>query len=577
MKESRVLIITVVSILLLAACASQAADREDLREKMMLGYQYLEEMDFDMALDTFAAVIEVDEKQTDAYIGMARAYSAKGNQKEAGNSAARGYEATGNKELEDLGSMYERISDHEDQLRKAAELLEDSGKHVSGELEEGESHLFSDLLENLWKDLDSKDTWLVYDGMDYVIVYPTDPEKGEYLLIYPDGHFYLGEVDFAAYSDILAMREAEGADGEAAETEQGEESLSRLLTLPEPEGQGVLAGIGGTGILAEFYTGLWKDGLAEGEGIYVFQKLPEGERYVYYGTFVQGLYDHVSALYGSSELFLRRATGEEVTEEELFSEFGEGIYALTDPERRMTAAFHAEPSYTGIFANMDRFRLMDLVGGIPENADQQLNVIAAGYDEWQKESNPYAFMAAYYAVTDLDHDGLLEIVSTAVGGSGSFSYFTVHEMKESLDGLNMVFSNETDDNDDMTHPDLMLSGRFRTFFREGTYVYITENTGRVGAGYYFGYKAGMTISETGIGFTPAGSYESRPGDGGGMQYTYYDENGNTISEDAYKQLEEGIYSGWDEWVSEWLWIQHLTDDGSLEEHLRESLDGWKIS
>ena len=44
-------------------------------------------MEYDSALDAFAAVIEIDTKQTDAYIGMSRAYSALGIQDEAGKTA----------------------------------------------------------------------------------------------------------------------------------------------------------------------------------------------------------------------------------------------------------------------------------------------------------------------------------------------------------------------------------------------------------------------------------------------------------------------------------------------------------
>ena len=570
MKKNRIRLMAAVSALFLAACASKAASQESLREKLLLGYQYLEEMDFDMALDTFAAVIEVDEKQTDAYIGMARAYSAKGEQKEAQDSAIRGYEATGNKDLEDLGSMYQRIADNEDRLEEAAEILENGGEGIPGQLEEGESHLFSDLLEDLWKDLDSQDTWLVYDGASYVIVYPTDPENHQYLLIYPDGHFYLGQVEFDSYSEILAMRET--GEGEE-ETEEGMES-SLLLTVPDPEGQGFFAGVSETYGLADFYTGLWKDGLAEGEGMYVFQKLPEGERYVYYGTFEGGLYGEAAALYGSSDLFLRRASGEDISDADLLSEFGEGIFALADPERLMSASVHTGPSFQGLFTNMERFRLMDLVGGIPDNADQQLEVMAAGYDKWQKESNPYAFMATYYAVTDLDHDGLLEIVASAVGGSGSFSFFTVHEVKDTLDGLEQIYTNEMGE-DDFSHPDLMIGNEVRTFFRDGTFAYMAENRGRAGAMYYYGYKSGMTVSQDGIDFIPAGSYEARPA-GADMAYTYYDRDGNVISEQAYGQAEEKIFEGWDSWTTEWLWVQYLTDDGSLAERLQESLAGWKV-
>ena len=85
--------------LILSACSTQSREEvaEDLREKLELAFQYLENMEYDSALDAFAQIINIDEKQVDAYIGMARAFSSKGQQKEAGDYAGKGYEATGNR------------------------------------------------------------------------------------------------------------------------------------------------------------------------------------------------------------------------------------------------------------------------------------------------------------------------------------------------------------------------------------------------------------------------------------------------------------------------------------------------
>ena len=340
--KARIEALILAVLLALSGCAGPAASPEDIREKLLLAYQYLEQMDYDNALDAFAAVIKIDEKQADAYIGMARAYSAKGEQEKAKEYAGKGAEATDSEELRNLEDMYSRIGSHEDRLKELADLLRKGGRDIPGELEAGESHLFSELLDGLWTDLDSESTWTIYDGSSYVFVYPTDPEKGEYMLLYPDGHFYLGQVEFTPYSSLA---ETEGSSREP-------------IIVPFFHGQGIWAGVSENGNRADFYTGSWEEGLAQGEGIYVFQTIPEGGRYVFYGSFEGGKFGAYTALYGSDDDFLMHAIGEERDESALFEAFGEGPSGQDEDSLRIPAS-HTGGLFKVSFRNMELFRLLD--------------------------------------------------------------------------------------------------------------------------------------------------------------------------------------------------------------------------
>ena len=443
-----VLAVLILAMSAAAGCgASEGQVKKDVREKLLLAYQYLENMEFDAALDAFAAVIEIDEKQVDAYIGMARAYSARGDHATARETARKGYEATGNTQLETLDLMYERISEKEDKLKELADLIRRSGDGIPGELEEQESHLFSDLLEELWKDLDSEETWAVYDGTDYVIVYPTDPEKGEYLLVYPDGHYYLGSIEFTPYSELLALLGEEEGTDEPAETEEGKEAEEidrEPLIVPEMEGRGILAGVSERNGLADLYMGLWKDGCADGEGIFVFQKLPDGERYVYYGTFSKGAYQDYTALYGSSEAFLMRALGEEVSEEDLLAGFNDGLVSLKGKSEMMTPAVHGENRYAGIFANMDLFRLLDQ--GEKDRVLQELTMLR------NNARSPFAI------------DGRLLYLGT---GWGVYDWDKEHD-------LYVISPNAKDG-----HESYLNEEKGRQADREAMIYYVTDRYGRI--------------------------------------------------------------------------------------------------
>jgi hypothetical protein len=191
-----------------------------------------------------------------------------------------------------------------------------------------------------------------------VIVYPVDPENGQYLLVYPDGHFYLGSIGFTPYSELIAL--TEGEEAESAEEGTSPDDFDREpLIVPDMEGLGTLAGVSERNGLADFYIGQWKDGLAEGEGIFVFQQLPDGARYVWYGTFKAGAYDAAQAFYGSSDLFLMRALGRETEEADLLAELNAGLLGLQGKDGLMEPAIHGEDRYTGAFANMDLFGMLD--------------------------------------------------------------------------------------------------------------------------------------------------------------------------------------------------------------------------
>ncbi|MBQ3974012.1 MAG: hypothetical protein II628_07575, partial [Lachnospiraceae bacterium] len=264
-----------------AGCGSAPGNsKESIREKLLLAYQYLENMEFDSALDAFAAVIEIDEKIPAVYAGMARAYSAKGDHAAARDAAAKGKEMTEVNYFGGLERMYGKISDNEEVLKEIADLLKEGDEKIPGELEESRTGLLSQALDQLWEKLDGLD---IYDliGSD-TLVYPVDPEKGIYLILFPDNRFYLGEVRYIPFSELLSQAENSSKEGEEAEAAIPEMPLSDLV-LPVLEGRGIQAGFDQKQMLADLYIGEWKNSLPDGQGaVYAWQYLEGGARYVYH-------------------------------------------------------------------------------------------------------------------------------------------------------------------------------------------------------------------------------------------------------------------------------------------------------
>ena len=314
---------------------------------------------YDSALDAFAAVIEIDEKQVAAYVGMARAYSAKGDQGAARERAAKGKEITENPYFDKLERMYGKLQDNEDTIKEIAALLKEGEEKIPGELEESRTGLLSETLDKLWEKMDALD---LYDVIgDDTLVYPIDPEKGIYLVLYPDGRFYLGEVRFVPYSELLAQLEETTEEGEETEDISAELPFEDLV-IPVPEGHGIQAGFDDYEKIADLYIGEWKNYAPYGEnGLYAYQYLPDGPRFVFRGTFLKGSFGAPSAVSGSTEDFLQALLEEETSVEDLYRGMpltGRLPFVGEDPSERGIKG-HINGGYNPDFENRELMELID--------------------------------------------------------------------------------------------------------------------------------------------------------------------------------------------------------------------------
>lgn len=66
--------------------------------------------------------------------------------------------------------------------------------------------------------------------------------------------------------------------------------------------------------------------------------------------------------------------------------------------------------------------------------DKQIQVIADQVSVWKGEEEEIYYG---YAVTDLDHNGRLEIIASTCQGSGIYTYSSFYEVNENGDGLDM--------------------------------------------------------------------------------------------------------------------------------------------
>lgn len=105
--------------------------------------------------------------------------------------------------------------------------------------------------------------------------------------------------------------------------------------------------------------------------------------------------------------------------------------------------------------------------------EDQIALIAANYPLWVKSDPvvPYSF-----TVTDLDHNGRLEIISSVCMGTGFFSTNEIWEVNEKYDGL-VLCTGEQDGNG--SYSDL-TTGPWTVIEKDGAYYYIVRDNVRNG-------------------------------------------------------------------------------------------------
>lgn len=127
----------------------------------------------------------------------------------------------------------------------------------------------------------------------------------------------------------------------------------------------------------------------------------------------------------------------------------------------------------------------------PIDVDSQIDIIAANYDSIiseylceaytgneEPESRPFA--GTSFAVTDLNHNGRLELIISCVQGSGIYSYTRFYEISEDHSSLERLCVNG-EDVQDMAGDFLPLAnfedrvGAYDCYMKDGEYYYLVQN------------------------------------------------------------------------------------------------------
>ena len=167
--------------------------------------------------------------------------------------------------------------------------------------------------------------------------------------------------------------------------------------------------------------------------------------------------------------------------------------------------------------------------------EAQIALLAANAQQWVKSDPaiPYSF-----AVTDLDRNGRLEIITSVCMGTGIFTYTDIWEINETYDG---VMRCETDFDEYYSQADIIDSG-LTAFERGSVYYYIVTDYIRNGYTYHAAEMRSMCLKDGVYSETLLAYCVTEVSEDYEETTTYYDADGAVISEAEFETMPEMCFA-----------------------------------
>ena len=164
----------------------------------------------------------------------------------------------------------------------------------------------------------------------------------------------------------------------------------------------------------------------------------------------------------------------------------------------------------------------------PSSADSQIELIFNNFSSLKTESDTSTY---YYSVTDLDHNGKLELLSAVTVGTGSFTSGRFFEVNDEYDGFNEINLNLAEGK---YLPEVIISP-VDTYQSGDTYSYIyTDTTGKDSNEHYCTTEA-LSLKDCSLTITPL-CYQDAEMVNGYSAIAYYNTNGETVSPSEYNEI-----------------------------------------
>ena len=210
--------------------------------------------------------------------------------------------------------------------------------------------------------------------------------------------------------------------------------------------------------------------------------------------------------------------------------------------------------------------------------EAQLALIAQNASLWLGDTS---FGDTYqYAVTDLDQNGRLEILTSSLQGTGLYTYSTFHEVNKTMDGLDSCPMAGLSEGD--SQPDIQVSqagGRFDP--ASGVRYYLFTDLLRNGAAEQYEFLHALSLSEGTVRIQPLGGASYLTAEDGTVSASYALADGTAIDEADFLTLSEDAFPGCEPFQASFCWIggpdgtdPAVLGESALQKELARSLAGF---
>ena len=194
-------------------------------------------------------------------------------------------------------------------------------------------------------------------------------------------------------------------------------------------------------------------------------------------------------------------------------------------------------------------------------AEEQRRILEDNRSLWTFDQEDYS-PDWYYAFTDLDHNGLLEVLAASTQGSGMFTYAHFYEVLPDGSGIKNLYhaDEEVEGPDDW--PEVVMES-IPCYYDSSSdcYYYVCTNTTRDGAAHSISQTAALSLKDGVAEWEYLACMDIRMTDSEEEKTSYEDAEGNSITEEDYNSVVEKRFAGMEqsEFKPEWTAVTHSSD------------------
>ena len=194
--------------------------------------------------------------------------------------------------------------------------------------------------------------------------------------------------------------------------------------------------------------------------------------------------------------------------------------------------------------------------------EEQRRILEENRSHWTFDEEDYT-PDWYYAFTDLDHNGLLEVLAASTQGSGMFTYVHFYEVLPDGSGVRNLYQTDEEADGPDAWPEIVLDS-IPCYYDSSSdrYYYVCTDVFRDGAAHSISTITVLSLKDGVAELEYLASMEIEMTDAG-EQKTYMDGKGNPITEEEYNKAVENRFGGMEqsELKPEWNAIEASEDLG----------------